>query len=152
MRAYIKLVERQDRVRIVDHNSVVLVLLYLLSIQYLRRANLRARYEAILAAIFVRPTQWYHRIDAEGLPDHNLEVGVELGLDHDLLFQIVQIHDDFVVEVEFLAGCTIDEFSLDEVIQQENKWTVIPAQQNIQLRWLARWNKIEASASYLTSL
>ena len=152
VRAYIKLVERQDRVRIVDHNSVVLVLLYLLSIQYLRRANLRARYEAILAAIFVRPTQWYHRIDAEGLPDHNLEVGVELGLDHDLLFQIVQIHDDFVVEVEFLAGCTIDEFSLDEVIQQENKWTVIPAQQNIQLRWLARWNKIEASASYLTSL
>lgn len=43
VRAYIKFVERQNRVRIVDHKCVVLVLLNLLSIQYLGCANLRAR-------------------------------------------------------------------------------------------------------------
>ena len=53
-------------------------------------------------------------------------MGVELWLDHHFLLQVVQVHDDLVVEVELLTTLSIDELSLHEVVKQEHEGAVVP--------------------------
>ena len=53
-------------------------------------------------------------------------MGVELGLNHHLLLQVVEVHDNFIAEMELLARCSVDKFRLDEVVQQKDERTVIP--------------------------
>ena len=67
-----------------------------------------------------------HRVYTKGLTDYNLQMGVKLRHDNHLLFKIVEVHDNLVVEVEFLSSSTVNILLLDKVVQEEHKWTVVP--------------------------
>ena len=112
--------------RVVYHESVCLILLQAFIVEDLRGSNLLSELEAIPLARAIILAKRYHRVDSKRLPNHNLDVRVKLGHDQRLLLEVVQIHDDLILEVEFLALEAVDVLALDEVFQQVHKWAVIP--------------------------
>ena len=112
--------------RVVDHESVLHVLFEALVSEDLCSAHLGAVLEAIGVVVLIMLAESYHSVDAEGLPDHHLQVGVELGYDEDRLLEVIQVHDDLVLEEEFLTRLSINILLLDELVHQEHVWAMIP--------------------------
>ena len=127
MRTHIELVERQDWVAVVQKDRVLDILLQFFVEKNLSSAYLLAFHEAIKLTIVIMTTELDLGVDAKSLSNDNLQVWVKLWLDEYLCFEVVQVHDDLVLEVELLALLPVDKLLLDELLHEEHVWAVLSA-------------------------
>jgi len=127
MRTHIKLVERQDWVAVVKNDRVLDILLQLFEEKNLGGAYLLAFHEAIKLTIVIMTAELDLGVDAKGLSNDNLQMWVKLWLDQHLRSEVVQVHNDLVLEVELLATLSINKLLLNKLLHKEHIRTVLSA-------------------------